>query len=263
MEWFLKFCFILFFGSSCFKKDLIKLIDFVDAIDKSDVDKLTLDGGAKVTESLITPRKLRMKGDILGRWGQVERKPKWILGRWGQCSTSCGAGERKREIGCYDVGTKLKISKEYCTGPEPDSRKSCISVAKCRARWKYSQWSSCDVTCGKGVVRREVSCVIEMTHTDIKVADRNCDGTIMQSLKDYCPATPPCPTLIQHSADIGQRNRKAKANWRTGPWGEISYFQIKIDWCHIVPYIIIVLLDMGSAHLEDTLDDYFQIICLQ
>ncbi|XP_065571721.1 A disintegrin and metalloproteinase with thrombospondin motifs 9-like isoform X6 [Artemia franciscana] len=226
MEWFLKFCFILFLGSSCFKKDLIKLIDFVDAIDKSDVDELTLDGGVK-------------------------------------CSTSCGAGERKREIGCYDVGTKLKISKEYCTGPEPDSRKSCISVAKCRARWKYSQWSSCDVTCGKGVVRREVSCVIEMTHTDIKVADRNCDGTIMQSLKDYCPATPPCPTLIQHSADIGQRNRKAKANWRTGPWGEISYFQIKIDWCHIVPYIIIVLLDMGSAHLEDTLDDYFQIICLQ
>ncbi|XP_065571720.1 A disintegrin and metalloproteinase with thrombospondin motifs 9-like isoform X5 [Artemia franciscana] len=226
MEWFLKFCFILFLGSSCFKKNLIKLIDFVDATDKSDVDKLTLDGGAK-------------------------------------CSTSCGAGERKREIGCYDVGTKLKISKEYCTGPEPDSRKSCISVAKCRARWKYSQWSSCDVTCGKGVVRREVSCVIEMTHTDIKVADRNCDGTIMQSLKDYCPATPPCPTLIQHSADIGQRNRKAKANWRTGPWGEISYFQIKIDWCHIVPYIIIVLLDMGSAHLEDTLDDYFQIICLQ
>ncbi|XP_065567127.1 A disintegrin and metalloproteinase with thrombospondin motifs 9-like isoform X4 [Artemia franciscana] len=163
-----------------------------------------------IWDNKIPPRKIAMKG-----------KPKWVLGKWGQCSTSCGAGERKREIRCYDIGTKLNISKEYCTGPEPDSRKSCISVAKKNcARWKYSQWSPCDVTCGKGVVRREVSCVIE--NTDIKVADRNCDGTIMQSLKDYCPTTPPCPTLIQHSADIGQRNRKAKANWRTGPWGECS-----------------------------------------
>uniref|UniRef100_A0A915LH22 Uncharacterized protein n=2 Tax=Meloidogyne incognita group TaxID=654580 RepID=A0A915LH22_MELJA len=104
--------------------------------------------------------------------------PHWQLGSWSQCSISCGSdGFQTRLVQCVDsVGRKLpdimctqqkineqtsinsKISENQKQQLRPQSHRIC-SPGPC-PYWRTSDWNKCSVSCGQGIKKRLVECVL-------------------------------------------------------------------------------------------------------
>ncbi|GAA6089903.1 A disintegrin and metalloproteinase with thrombospondin motifs 20 isoform X1 [Tachysurus ichikawai] len=92
----------------------------------------------------------------------------WQYSAWSQCSKSCGRGTRTRESYCMNnLGRRLaerECSEYQRAVAEPCNDTPCPD-------WSISEWTECTVTCGKGVKRRQVFCVL----AEERLSDELCD----------------------------------------------------------------------------------------
>ena len=53
---------------------------------------------------------------------------RWRVDAWGQCSTTCGNGEQKGVLHCYDDTSAEDVEISRCQDPPPSSSRTCKIV---------------------------------------------------------------------------------------------------------------------------------------
>ncbi|CAL1547733.1 unnamed protein product [Lymnaea stagnalis] len=127
--------------------------------------------------------------------------PRWHTGHWSKCSTSCGPGEKMREIKCKDKRHRF-VDPGLCDHePRPKTTMACVRKECATYRWEVGPWSECSKTCGFGRKHRSVTCI---EHGGSRVSVHLCDSDTKPKIKRRCSEFP-CPYI-----------------WNTGPWSECS-----------------------------------------
>lgn len=87
----------------------------------------------------------------------------WVPGEWESCSVTCGEGIQRRKLLCkQEVSPTLNINvaEGACHGQERlPSIKKCF-IKPC-VHWKIGEWGKCSADCGKGMRKRDVTCVTD------------------------------------------------------------------------------------------------------
>nr|XP_056702477.1 A disintegrin and metalloproteinase with thrombospondin motifs 20 [Euleptes europaea] len=165
---------------------------------------------------------------------QTDKVTQWRFGSWTPCSASCGRGNRARYVTCRD-GHGRVAEESFCAHlPRPEELASCFNPC---GVWQAGSWSPCTVTCGNGIVTRQVVCVNHHQQID----ENYCDPEGRPAKEQECNM-PPCrpvyhhdypghlvdqdyPSIhkVQHSQDSARNHPSPGGNqWRTGPWGACS-----------------------------------------
>ncbi|XP_064632863.1 A disintegrin and metalloproteinase with thrombospondin motifs 9-like [Lineus longissimus] len=122
----------------------------------------------------------------------------WRVGPWGQCSRSCGGGEQRRQVACFDEeGASIGCDPNQ----KPDGRRKCNENG-C-ANWNNGEWGECSVTCGTGAQQRIVNC-------------QRPDGVILSDDRCKIPRRP------ADTQDCNMTNCPLVTKWRTGSWSACS-----------------------------------------
>ncbi|XP_077194718.1 A disintegrin and metalloproteinase with thrombospondin motifs 20 isoform X4 [Paroedura picta] len=165
---------------------------------------------------------------------QTDKMTQWRFGSWTPCSASCGRGNRARYVTCRDDHGRV-AEESFCAHlPRPEELANCFNPC---GVWQAGSWSPCTVTCGNGIVARQVVCVNHHQQIDENYCDpegrpakeQECNMPTCQPVyrheypghlidQDY-----PSIHKIHHSQD-NTRNLPSpgRNQWRTGPWGACS-----------------------------------------
>ncbi|XP_034983887.2 A disintegrin and metalloproteinase with thrombospondin motifs 20 isoform X1 [Zootoca vivipara] len=169
---------------------------------------------------------------------QPDKAAQWRYGSWTPCSSSCGKGNRARYVSCRD-GDGRVAEESFCAHlPRPEELSSCFSPC---GVWQSGSWSPCTVTCGNGIVTRQVVCVNHHQQIDENYCDpeghpakeQECNMPPCQPVYHHNPDTREHPNhqdyppihKVHHSHDnVNSRNHHSPQGnqWRTGPWGACS-----------------------------------------
>ena len=129
----------------------------------------------------------------------------WEAGEWGKCSSTCGEGERERDVFCVLVNTHTAVSPERCVGiPTPRSSSHCYSESGCVFTWEMGEWGDCSSQCGEGHRERIVSCILASNESVVSAT--HCEAN----------STSPAPHTPCYSED------GCSLEWVTGDWSECS-----------------------------------------
>ncbi|XP_043914157.1 A disintegrin and metalloproteinase with thrombospondin motifs 13 [Protopterus annectens] len=118
----------------------------------------------------------------------------WKVGEFGPCSVTCGGGTMERDVHCAknETGFITTIPLSECKElTKPASVEPC-SNSSCPPKWKIQAQSPCSVSCGGGLMQREVVCVQEELRSDKVVPNEDCDSTTQPRLTEPCNINP-CP----------------------------------------------------------------------
>ncbi|KAH0521513.1 A disintegrin and metalloproteinase with thrombospondin motifs 16 [Microtus ochrogaster] len=105
------------------------------------------------------------------------KKLQWLVSAWSQCSVTCERGTQQRVLRCAEkyVSGKYRelVSKKCLHLPKPDLEleRACAlfpcpknlpysAAGPQRGSWFASPWSQCTASCGGGVQRRTVQCLL-------------------------------------------------------------------------------------------------------
>ncbi|XP_078379200.1 A disintegrin and metalloproteinase with thrombospondin motifs 6-like isoform X2 [Oculina patagonica] len=134
----------------------------------------------------------------------------WIIDKesgWSACSEDCAGGTKTRKVQCKRKDDKSIVADAICErgSKKPQDEMPCNTQA-CPAEWHLSGWSSCSKTCGRGVMKRKLSCRMKIRNPgDYKtVSGVRCKG--------------PKPTVLQKACF----KEACPAEWVPSPWGECS-----------------------------------------
>ena len=105
----------------------------------------------------------------------------WNSTEWSQCSARCGEGTVRREVHCAAVreGETMRVSERFCGGmTKPVMVQSCV-MEPCRYNWQVGEWGECDVMCGEGWMKRDVTCLLQLKDGELEatVSDSHCSGS--------------------------------------------------------------------------------------
>ena len=130
----------------------------------------------------------------------------WEAGEWGECSSTCGEGERERDVSCVLVNTHTAVSPERCVEtPRPRSSRHCYSESGCVFTWEMGEWGDCSSQCGEGQRGRRVSCILASNGSIVSATHCQGNSTVL-----------PAPHTSCYSED------GCSFEWVTGDWGECS-----------------------------------------
>ena len=127
----------------------------------------------------------------------------WSVSPWSMCSASCGVGVQTRSVTCQSTsGSSVAVADALCVplGARPVTAQVCTAPMCNTFSWRTTAWSSCSVTCGKGLQWRTVFCV------------SNEDGAAQQDAACLPTASKP-PTTQECSSDACPT-----FSWRVGAW---------------------------------------------
>ena len=97
----------------------------------------------------------------------------FLSGSWGACSVTCGSGVATRDVYCAAQPGNNRVADSLCslassTGRgrfgntaglvKPAAQKECTQQACLAYAYVSKQWGACSVTCGSGVMTRQVYC---------------------------------------------------------------------------------------------------------
>ncbi|XP_075430373.1 A disintegrin and metalloproteinase with thrombospondin motifs 9 isoform X1 [Ascaphus truei] len=127
--------------------------------------------------------------------------PQWAYGNWGECSKKCGDGTRTRLVVCQRPnGERFNdLSCEVLDKP-PDREQCNTHGCPADAGWNTGSWSSCSVSCGRGLKARTVYCT---TKEGANVEHEYCKHLAKPNIQKKCRGGR-CP------------------KWKTGDWGKCS-----------------------------------------
>lgn len=103
--------------------------------------------------------------------------PYWNHGEWGQCDVTCGGGAQQRIVHCQlpngDILPDANCLEFTPPRKQPCGLSSCpgSTPPRAHAHWQKGHWSSCSMSCGKGLKKRLVDCIND---NGIKVSDHLC-----------------------------------------------------------------------------------------
>ncbi|KAK3727914.1 hypothetical protein QZH41_016375, partial [Actinostola sp. cb2023] len=117
----------------------------------------------------------------------------WRYSDWSPCSTSCGVGNQRSNMICFEKTGESPVDDKYCNGTvKPDDKQRVCNENPCPATWYMGPWQSCSKSCGKGMAVRSVLCVRSIKNDEqIALKDEACTKTKPKSIricsKQKCP----------------------------------------------------------------------------
>ncbi|XP_070177098.1 protein madd-4-like [Littorina saxatilis] len=123
------------------------------------------------------------------------------------CDRSCLGGTQESLIQCFHEENDTIAGEEHCkkATPIPVERRVCNDFP-CPQRWRIGDFATCSVTCGGGLMSREVTCVQDVSRVVSKVL----------TLPDFM-CQKPVPARVREC-----NTQYCPANWATGFWSECS-----------------------------------------
>ncbi|XP_071506076.1 ADAMTS-like protein 3 [Diadema antillarum] len=114
--------------------------------------------------------------------------PRWEPEPWHVCTKSCGTGNQVREVFCVQKVSNnmtVRLSDDMCSGTRPSTSRVC-NTDPC-PHWKPEPWSECSVTCGRGIITRDIQC---RNHRNQVVL--GCDPGTVPTMRKACLPGVPC-----------------------------------------------------------------------
>ena len=128
----------------------------------------------------------------------------WRVNPWSDCTTTCGAGQRTRQVECVLTNNETVADDLRCEGETiPNSRAECYSERGCVFAWQAGEWSNCSTECGAGERQRVVSCIL--TNNNTLVGNRHCATENQPDSSSRCYTEEGCVY-----------------EWRVGAWSSCS-----------------------------------------
>lgn len=147
--------------------------------------------------------------------------PQWSTSAWSSCSSPCGQlGKRSRRVSCMFKSSEVEAAKCVASmGRAPGETEDCR--VDCDGEWRASEWSTCSVTCEKGIRTRTVLCERSGKSTGsggggqvMKNDESSCDPKLKPTNVTECVVDEVCAkwTISNWSSCIGQCG---KSGYRT------------------------------------------------
>ncbi|UYV65718.1 ADAMTS9 [Cordylochernes scorpioides] len=133
--------------------------------------------------------------------------PGWDTGAWSPCSATCGRGVRRRRVVCINLHDGAPLIESACDSAQQPEFLEICEEAPC-GTWRIGPWSACSVTCGEGIMSRNITCVLASGRPGI---DHECDRLQRPASEQRC--VPPGCT---------QGTNRDLHYWRVGHWGPCS-----------------------------------------
>ncbi|RZC37361.1 A disintegrin and metalloproteinase with thrombospondin motifs 9-like, partial [Asbolus verrucosus] len=144
------------------------------------------------------------------------RRYRWTVGKWKRCSTTCGEGQKHRQVVCEDVKLKRTLVDQFCDHlPKPKTTSRCEKYG-CPYVWIATPWSQCSADCGTGEQYRNVTCHRVYQKGSVDPIPLHFNKLHPNS---YC-------NVYEKSADVakcGGNHCNEAYVWRTEPWKECSH----------------------------------------
>ncbi|XP_059152911.1 thrombospondin type-1 domain-containing protein 4-like isoform X2 [Physella acuta] len=115
----------------------------------------------------------------------------WRILGFTPCSEPCGGGLQVTRIVCVKEDTQVEVIEENC---EPALKLASTHIVcnnqPCQASWHLGDWSSCSVTCDRGLQKRVVECQQKISPTlTLPVSADNCPHPKPAS-RQFCQQQP-------------------------------------------------------------------------